>query len=166
MVVTEAVISFPLFNGTYLIIQSMPKILQGYLRLLIQAFIIATVSSQAIFSLQHPTHERANGRHLLNANQHKFVIYHNMRVFVNQHASNLRHDQATTEHYGLNDMGYFFTLNLTVAGIPYRLNIDTGSSDIFIKGEGSPGTPANKYNCSECFAHNPKITIAYLDGAL
>ena len=63
-------------------------------------------------------------------------------------------------------MGYFFTLNLTIAGIPYRLNIDTGSSDIFIKGEGSPGTPVNKYDCSECMDNNPKITIAYLDGAL
>jgi hypothetical protein len=45
-------------------------------------------------------------------------------------------------------MGYFFSLNLTVAGLAYRLNIDTGSSDIFIKGEQSPGNPATKYTCS------------------
>lgn len=89
-----------------------------------------------------------------------------MRVFANHHASNLRHDQTSAEHYGLNDMGYFFTINLTIAGIPYRLNIDTGSSDIFIKGQDSPGAPANKYQCSECMDNNPKITIAYLDGPL
>ena len=44
-------------------------------------------------------------------------------------------------------MGYFFTLNITVAGLKYRLNIDTGSSNIFMKGEDSAGNPAVKFTC-------------------
>ena len=31
-------------------------------------------------------------------------------------------------------MGYFFTMDFIIAGFPYKLNIDTGSSDMFIKG--------------------------------
>lgn len=63
-------------------------------------------------------------------------------------------------------MGYFFTLNLTIAGLPYSLNIDTGSSDLFIKGEQSPGKPANKYSCPSCQKNSPRISIGYLDGSL
>jgi hypothetical protein len=63
-------------------------------------------------------------------------------------------------------MGYFFTLNLTIGGLPYHLNIDTGSSDIFIKGEKSPGSPDNKYTCPSCMKSNQKISIGYLDGSL
>lgn len=51
-----------------------------------------------------------------------------------------------------------------MAGLPYNLNIDTGSSDLFIKGEQSKGNPANKYSCAECLKDNKKIRIAYMDG--
>lgn len=63
-------------------------------------------------------------------------------------------------------MGYFFTLNMTVQGIPYALNIDTGSSDIFIKGENSKGKPDKKYTCPVCKQKNQKYSISYLDGTL
>jgi len=48
----------------------------------------------------------------------------------------------------------------------YNLNIDTGSSDIFIKGEDSPGNPVCKYRCQSCKDNNNKYTISYLDGSL
>lgn len=63
-------------------------------------------------------------------------------------------------------MGYYFTLSMTIAGLNYNLNIDTGSSDLFIKGENTPGSPAQKYSCPSCKANGKKITIAYLDGSL
>jgi hypothetical protein len=63
-------------------------------------------------------------------------------------------------------MGYFFTISMTVDGIPYRLNIDTGSSDIFIKGEQTKGSPNRKFSCPACFKSNPKYSISYLDGTL
>lgn len=63
-------------------------------------------------------------------------------------------------------MGYFFTLGMIVEGIPYRLNIDTGSSDIFIKGEQSAGNPSKKYSCSECLKKNKQYSVSYLDGTL
>lgn len=55
----------------------------------------------------------------------------------NMHSHHLRHElhlSAAKETYGIISMGYFFTLPLTIAGMQYNLNIDTGSSDIFIKG--------------------------------
>lgn len=61
-------------------------------------------------------------------------------------------------------MGYFFSINMTIGGLPYKLNIDTGSSDIFIKGENSPGNPVNKYSCSKCLEQNEKIILSYIDG--
>jgi hypothetical protein len=63
-------------------------------------------------------------------------------------------------------MGYFFSLNITVAGIDYRLNIDTGSSNIFIKGENSAGNPTVKFTCPKCMKNSPRYTISYLDGTL
>jgi hypothetical protein len=63
-------------------------------------------------------------------------------------------------------MGYFFTLHLTVGGFSYNLNIDTGSSDLFIKGEEAIGSPRVKYSCRECLKNNKKYTISYLDGDL
>jgi hypothetical protein len=79
--------------------------------------------------------------------------------------SHLSH-QSASESYGLNDMGYYFTLSMTIAGLNYNLNIDTGSSDLFIKGESTPGSPSQKYSCPSCRKNGKKITIAYLDGAL
>lgn len=73
-----------------------------------------------------------------------------MRLFKHLKTGHLSHESTSAEDYPLNDMGYFFSLNLTIGGLPYRLNIDTGSSDIFIKGENSPGNPAVKYTCPSC----------------
>jgi hypothetical protein len=63
-------------------------------------------------------------------------------------------------------MGFYFTLHLTIGGIPYNLNVDTGSSDLFIKGENSPGSPTVKYTCPSCLKSNHKYRIGYLDGSL
>lgn len=61
-------------------------------------------------------------------------------------------------------MGYFFSINMTIGGLPYKLNIDTHSSDIFIKGENSPGNPVDKYSCPKCLEQNEKIILSYIDG--
>jgi len=63
-------------------------------------------------------------------------------------------------------MGYFFTLPLIIEGYQYDLNIDTGSSDIFIKGAGTKGNPKYKYNCSTCVGINQQFTLSYIDGTL
>lgn len=63
-------------------------------------------------------------------------------------------------------MGYFFTLPLIVEGFHYALNIDTGSSDIWIKGAGTKGNPKYKYNCSSCAQNNQKFFLTYLDGTV
>ena len=55
---------------------------------------------------------------------------------------------------------------MTIEGLPYSLNIDTGSSDLFIKGENSKGKPAIKYTCPICKKQNHRYTISYLDGSL
>jgi len=51
-------------------------------------------------------------------------------------------------------MGLYFTLHLIVAGLEYNVNIDTGSSDFFIKGEQSAGVPSVKYSCLNCLKNN------------
>ena len=61
---------------------------------------------------------------------------------------------ATKEVHDIIPMGYFFTLPLKIAGLQYNLNVDTGSSDLFIKGEHSPGMPKDKYSCPKCLADN------------
>lgn len=89
-----------------------------------------------------------------------------MRAFGHLKNNQLSHDKKATESYHLNDMGYFFSINMTIAGLPYKLNIDTSSSDIFIKGESSPGNPVNKFSCSECIVRNEKIVVNYVDGPI
>jgi hypothetical protein len=59
-----------------------------------------------------------------------------------------------------------FTLALNIAGIPYKLSMDTGSSDFFIKGENAPGAPTLKYKSNQSFNTKGAITIGYLDGNL
>ena len=76
------------------------------------------------------------------------------------------HDTVSSQNYNLNQMGFFFSLNLTVGGLPYSLNIDTGSSDLFIKGEQTEGVPQVKYQCPVCLTNNKKVEIGYLDGFL
>ncbi len=56
---------------------------------------------------------------------------------------------------------------MKVAGINYRMGIDSGSSDIFIKGEDSAGKPKKKYHCGhECIDNSEHYRIGYLDGHL
>ena len=129
--------------------------------LLTLTFIIQ--ASQVRYHLNHQAAASPIRRHQLSSPIH-FRVYHNMRVFKT-HQGHLNHG-STTENYGLNDMGYYFSLNVTVAGLPYRLNIDTGSSDIFIKGDQSPGSPAVKYTCQKCAQQQQTISIGYLDGFL
>lgn len=88
---------------------------------------------------------------------------------VNMNSNQPRHElhlQAAPETYRVIPMGYFFTLPMNIAGLDYHLNIDTGSSDIFIKGENSPGQPEKKYTCPVCMRVNKKLMIFYLDGGL
>lgn len=73
-----------------------------------------------------------------------------------QHLTLTEHLAGSVEEYSINGMGYYFTLNLTIAGYLYRPNIDTGSSDLFIKGEDSIGLPEQKYHCAECLDNNQK----------
>jgi hypothetical protein len=104
------------------------------------------------FHLSHAA-SPAIKRHALTRNHRSLTIHHNMRIFKRNHLTQLRHD-ATTEEYSLNDMGFYFSLNLTIGGLPYQLSIDTGSSDLFIKGENSPGIPKKKYSCPQCMENN------------
>jgi hypothetical protein len=54
-----------------------------------------------------------------------------------------------------------------VAGYNYDMDIDSGSSDIFIKGEDSVGLPKKRYHCGQsCIDNNPHYSLGYLDGKL
>lgn len=44
--------------------------------------------------------------------------------------------------------------------------MDTGSSDVFIKGENAPGVPKQRYHSPDDYTKKPKIHIGYLDGPL
>jgi len=47
------------------------------------------------------------------------------------------------------------------------MGIDSGSSDIFIKGEDSKGKPVKRYHCGkDCIDNSDHYTIGYLDGRL
>jgi hypothetical protein len=47
------------------------------------------------------------------------------------------------------------------------MDIDSGSSDIFIKGEDSIGLPKKRYHCGQsCIDNNPHYSLGYLDGKL
>ena len=61
-------------------------------------------------------------------------------------------------------MGYFFTLPLIIEGLHYNINVDTGSSDIFIKGAGTQGAPVIKYSCPSCKSKCQPFMLNYLDG--
>lgn len=68
------------------------------------------------------------------SHQASYVIYHDLRKINSHHLRHELHLSASKETYGIISMGYFFTLPMVIAGMHYNLNIDTGSSDIFIKG--------------------------------
>ena len=59
-----------------------------------------------------------------------------------------------------------FTLQLVVNGLKYQLSMDTGSSDIFIKGENTTGEPKKKYQSGEGYLDLERYNIGYLDGYL
>ena len=47
------------------------------------------------------------------------------------------------------------------------MSIDSGSSDIFIKGQKSQGKPKIRYHCGQtCIDNNSHYQIGYLDGHL
>lgn len=47
------------------------------------------------------------------------------------------------------------------------MSVDTGSADIFIKGEKSPGVPNKKYRCGSNYKKKqPQVAIGYLDGQM
>jgi hypothetical protein len=50
-----------------------------------------------------------------------------------------------------------FTLNLKVAGLPYKLSMDTGSADFFVKGETAPGLPTLRYKSNSTYNTLPTI---------
>lgn len=112
----------------------MKKNLSFLIHALFILLLISDVNCQLTFQLNKIQHMAAVTHHSLTSHQEKAVIHHNMRVFKTGHQRSLSHEGAVTETYNLKDMGYFFTLHLTVGGFSYNLNIDTGSSDLFIKG--------------------------------
>jgi hypothetical protein len=58
-----------------------------------------------------------------------------------------------------------FTLPLQVSGYSYSMHIDTGSSDFLIKGERTPGIPAQKYSCTGCISKNRIYKVSYMTGS-
>lgn len=48
--------------------------------------------------------------------------------------------------------------------------MDTGSSDIFIKGQGTKGRPTNKYSCPSCLQNSQSTSnlflLTYIDGSV
>ena len=90
-------------------------------------------------------------------------------MLTNPH-NKMRHRLSSTSHklwqvapldVG-NHMG--FNLELVVNGIEYWLSMDTGSSDIFIKGEKTKGEPKTKYKNNEDYKKLKPYYLGYLDG--
>ena len=58
-----------------------------------------------------------------------------------------------------------FQLHLNVNDIGYDLNVDTGSSDFWIKGEDVKGDPYIRYSCNcNYMADRDQYSVEYLDG--
>lgn len=74
------------------------------------------------------------------------------------------HQNLAMETYPVKSMYAIFTLAFTIEGFAYDLAIDTGSSDLFIKGENMAGNPVKKLSCPACLKNNRKASIRYLDG--
>jgi hypothetical protein len=56
---------------------------------------------------------------------------------------------------------------MKIAGLHYKMGIDSGSSDIWIKGENSQGEPTIRYKCGQsCIDKGDHYTVGYLDGRL
>lgn len=82
--------------------------------------------------------------------------------------SHLRHFTAEdgVETYPLHSLKTIFTLSINFNGFDYNLSVDTGSSDLFIKGEELEGNPLRKFSCKKCVEENQYVKIGYLDGKL
>ena len=48
-------------------------------------------------------------------------------------ASNLKHETEIIQEPMVTD-GFSFRLNIAIGGVPYNVNLDTGSSDFMFKG--------------------------------
>jgi len=56
---------------------------------------------------------------------------------------------------------------MKIDGLKYKMSIDSGSSDIFIKGENATGKPKRRYHCGQvCIDTHDHYKIGYLDGRL
>lgn len=77
-----------------------------------------------------------------------------------------RHDLSTYKQVPLETTHFGFTLAIKVEGLDYKMSMDTGSADVFIKGEKSPGVPNKKYRSRSNYKKKPKIAIGYLDGSM
>ena len=56
---------------------------------------------------------------------------------------------------------------MKINGLKYKMSIDSGSSDIFIKGENAAGKPKRRYHCGQvCIETHDHYKIGYLDGRL
>jgi hypothetical protein len=58
------------------------------------------------------------------------------------------------------------TIALSIEGLVYDLVIDTGSSELFIKGDGLKGQPPVKFSCDICSRTYRRYSISYLDGGI
>jgi hypothetical protein len=87
-----------------------------------------------------------------------------LKCVVNQTIRPKRHLTLAEETYSLKPLRAVFTLGLTIEGLTYDLTIDTGSSDLFAKGENMIGNPVKKISCPTCMQQNTKASISYLDG--
>jgi hypothetical protein len=76
----------------------------------------------------------------------------------------LQHLTLSSETYPVKPLFAIFTLAMAIEGIPYELAVDTGSADLFVKGENMTGNPVKKLSCSTCLQNNRKASILYLDG--
>lgn len=98
---------------------------------------------------------------------HSKVLLDYWSAHLNEGYSLRRHNLETYEQVPLTTDHYGFKLKVIVAGIEYNLGVDTGSSDIFIKGEKrAPGLPKIRYISGENYLKNRVIRIGYLDGEL
>ena len=125
----------------------------GYLTIVILSLLIGQIcceNAHLTLPIYHPSSLQEEEQKIKKEHNCSYHTYHNSR---NQPKQHLRHDLSVSNNtYGIISMGYYFTLPMLVAGYAYNLNVDTGSSDIFIKGQGTQGKPKFKYSCSSCLA--------------
>ena len=90
--------------------------------------------SHLTLPLGHMPLEAKVNHHKLKPSHSSLHIFHTMRNFQTTHHHNNLRSMHALEKQTLIPHGYYFTLALNVDGLDYNLNIDTGSSDLFVKG--------------------------------